>query len=116
MSSNAFEIVRGDDATITVRVLDENDAAIDLTDYQIFFTAKKSIHDSDSDAALSKQVNGESDGNVDINFTAAETTLLKPRSYFWDIQLEKDGVVTSTVKQLFRILADVTRRTIEDVS
>lgn len=116
MSANAFELVRGDDATITVSVLDDNDAPIDLTGYQIFFTAKKNLHDADADAVLSKEVNGEEDGTVEINFTAEETTLLKPRSYWWDVQLEKDGVVTSSNAELFKMLPDVTRRISEEIS
>jgi hypothetical protein len=110
MSANSFEIVRGDDATIVVRVLDENDEPIDLTTYTIFFTAKKNPKDPDSDAVLQMEVDGEADGEVEINFTAEDTSVLKPRSYWWDVQLEKDGVITSTTKQLFRLSSDITRR------
>lgn len=116
MDNFAFEIIRGDDATITVRVLDDSNEPIDLTDYSIFFTAKKSAYDSDNDSVLSKEVPGDADGEVEVNFTAIETGSLKPRSYWWDIQLEKEGIVTSTRRQLFRVTGDITRRTNEDVS
>lgn len=116
MSDNAFELSRGDDATITISISGEDNLPINLTGYKIFFTAKKHLTDSDDDAVLIKEINGNSEGIVDVNFKADETTLLRPRSYWWDVQLEKDGVVTSTIRQLFKIIADVTRRVNTDLS
>jgi hypothetical protein len=114
---NAFEIIRGDSTSIEVEVTDENGAPIDLTDTEVFFTAKKSLRDPDNKAVLSKEVStGDTEGIVEINFTAEETDNLKPRSYWWDIQLEKGGVINSTKKQLFRLIADVTRRVEDGIS
>lgn len=115
MSSRAFEIVRGDTTTISVQVLDSDGNPIDLTGYTIFFTAKKSTDDIDEEAVLEMEAeNGDDQGMVDINFTADDTTYLEPRSYWWDIQLENDGVISSTVPQLFKVVADVTRRVESD--
>lgn len=114
MDTNAFEINRGDDTSIEIQILDDENESIDLTGYTIFFTAKTKPTAPDSEAVLSKEaINGSSEGMVEINFTASETNLLKPRSYWWDIQLEKDGIISSTKRQLFRVVADITRR-IED--
>jgi hypothetical protein len=111
MSDNAFELIKGDDMSIQVSITDDNGAAVNLEGYKVFFTAKQNLNDPDSAAVLSKEVEtGDDEGTVDINFTAAETDSLKPRSYWWDIQLEKDGVISSTKRQLFRVVADVTRR------
>jgi len=114
MNSNAFELIRGDSANISITVTDDNGDGIDLTGYDVWFTAKRSPRDIDNNAVLTKKVSdGDSEGRVDIDFTPEETNELKPRSYFWDIQLEKDGQVLSTKLQLFRVVADITRRTDE---
>lgn len=117
MDNAAFEIIRGDDFTIDIQVLDDEGNAIDLTDYSIFFTAKTKLDAPDNEAVLAKEVqNGDTEGMVELSFTSAETTLLKPRSYWWDIQLEKAGIINSTRRQLLRVVGDVTRRDDEDAS
>lgn len=116
MNNSAFEIVRGDDMSIEIEILDDEGVAVDLTNAEVFFTAKKSVNAPDSEAVLSKSVgNGSDEGIVQINFTASETNNLKPRSYWWDIQIVDDGIVTSSRRQLFRVVGDITR-TITEIS
>lgn len=112
--SAAFEIVRGDDFSIEVEILDSDGVAVDLTDTEVFFTGKRNIHAADVDADISTELTDHSDpthGKTILSFTNDETNNLKPGTYWWDIQTEKEGVVTSTILQTFRVKPDVTRRT-----
>jgi hypothetical protein len=116
--SAAFDIVRGDDFSIEVTITDENGDAIDLTDTEVFFTAKRNTQQTDEEAALQTELTDHSDptnGITIVSFTADETSELKPGTYWWDIQTKKDGIIQSTILQTLRVRPDVTRR-IEDAS
>lgn len=117
MDTAAFTVIRGDTLPIEIALTDDDGNPIDLTGYDIFFTAKENPKDTDDEAVLKKEVdNGTSEGIVTITFDGEDTDLLKNRNYWWDIQLVKDGEISSTEKQLFRVKGDVTRRTEPDAS
>ena len=108
-----IEIIRGDDTTIDIELLDELGEAIDLTGAIIYFTVKKKLTDDDDDAVLSKEVTDHIDpleGKTTVSFTYEETEIAIGR-YYWDVQIEVDGVITSTNYGIIRVLPDITRRT-----
>ena len=117
MATSAFEINRGNSFTIEVNLTDEDGNSLVLTGSKIYFTAKKNLGDPDSDAVLMKSVDAE-EGNtsVEISFTAEETRSLKPRNYWWDVQVINGDEVTSTDRRLFKVLQPVKLQVTEDAS
>ena len=94
--------------------------------HEVWFTAKRSLGDSDLDAILqiteaSGLLRGDSAdgslvvldpvaGNVRLAVGATTTRLLVPRSYLWDIQiLRSDGQVQTLAEGRLVVVADVTR-------
>ena len=110
-----LEITRGDDASINFTYKDADAAAIDITGYTLFLTAKPTIDADSTDAAavISKDVTSHSsptDGESVITLTDTETTQT-PGRYLADIQVKDDSgnIVTSSLFNLV-IKPDVTRR------
>jgi hypothetical protein len=117
VATDNLEFIRGDNFTFNVTVLDTDGNAIDLTDTLLYFTAKYSPYDPDDEAVLHKTVGpGDNHGVLTVNFTSEETENMEPGSYWWDVQLIKDYVVTSTKRRLFKVVGDITRRVTDDES
>lgn len=112
-----FEIIQGDDETITVTFKDEDGVAINITGYTVFFTMKKRPDDDsdDSDAPIKKTVTSHTDpthGITVVNLTSAETALLEPRRYVYDFQLKDlSNKITSSRYGVLEVIKDVTNRT-----
>jgi len=100
MSTN-LTTVRGDTFTRTIQFKDGNGAAYDITLWTIWFTIKRDTADSDSDAIIQKKITAHSDptnGTSTISLTAAETDVIDPGTYRYDIQVKKaDGTIYSVI-------------------
>lgn len=110
MSTIAFTIKRGDTFSANITVKDSEGTVIDLTDKTIFFTAKKWVEDPDSRAVIKEaivDVVSPEDGQVTLNLTAEQTSLIHPGVYWWDIQMVENDSVISTAKQRMKVTADV---------
>jgi hypothetical protein len=109
-----FTIIRGDNITINILLKDENNTPINLTDYTIYFTVKKNQFDTDENASLKQTVTDietPENGTVTLVFTKEDTQDLIPGTHFWDLQLKKDDVITSTEMKTLTVDDDITRRT-----
>lgn len=88
-----LQIYEGNDKTYTLTITDGDDVAIDITGYEILFTVKKKITDSDNDAIISKNVTSHIDptnGITNITVSRADTKDVKPAFYPYDIQMCTD--------------------------
>lgn len=110
-----LRIIRGDDTTLITTVLDTDGTAKDITGYTVYFTAKP-IPDTDvtdAEAVITKKVTSLADptnGIVHIVLSAADTTVT-PGKYSYDYQLkDPSGKITSTIKSVMEVIADITRR------
>lgn len=112
-----FELIQGDDESLTVTFKDEDGAVIDITGYTVFFTMKKRPDDDsdDSDAPIKKTVTSHSDptnGETIIYLTSAETAVLEARRYVYDLQLKDlSDKINSTKYGVLEVIKDVTNRT-----
>ena len=111
-----LEITRGDDVSIDFTYKDADGAAIDITGYTLFLTAKPAIDadTGDAEAVISAEVTSHSDavnGESIFTLTAAETTQT-PAIYLADVQVKNTGgsIVSSSLFNLV-IKPDITRRT-----
>jgi hypothetical protein len=109
-------IVRGDSISYNVNFTYDSGSAVNITNYIIFFTVKKSFQDNDSSALISKTISNH------INPTGGETiislnttdTEISPGKYVYDIQYKNDSNNIKTPMGLigdFIVLPDVSRRT-----
>lgn len=106
-------LYRGDDRNINLTFTDNN-GAIDITNWKIYFTVKHLDTDSDDIAAIKKDTTVHSDptnGKSSIFLTNGETGNLIPGNYVYDIQIKKgDGTVKTIMKGKLKVLQDVTKR------
>lgn len=114
-SAILFEIRRGDDECIKVELNDEDDAPVDITDWQFKFTMKLNFQDDDSKAPIALDVSAfdATEAEAGLLFIPIDKTLtenLKPVPYFFDIQREYDGRVSTVLSGRIRVIPDVTRR------
>lgn len=112
-----FELIQGDDESLTVTFTDENGAVINITGYTVFFTIKKKPDDDadDSEASLKKTVTSHSDptnGKTIILLTNAETATLEARRYYYDLQIKDlSDRINSSRYGILEVVKDVTNRT-----
>lgn len=112
-----IKIIRGDDETIQATFKNSAGVAIDISGYTIFFTVKKEceidISDSiDATAIIKKKITSHSDpthGITQIVLTSTDTNQ-NQGIYYWDLQLVKNGIVSSTQRGELEITTDITRR------
>lgn len=111
MADVAFSIKRGDSFSANITIKDSEDAAMDLTGKTIFFTAKKWVEDTDSQAVIHEAIVDlatPTDGIITLTLTAVQTALIKPGVYWWDVQVVDGSSVLSTSKQRMRVTPDIT--------
>jgi len=112
-----IKAIRGDSETIQATFKDSDGVAINLTGYTVFFTVKKEcdidvVDTTDTKAIIKKTITSHSDpthGITQIPLTTTDTNQ-NPGIYYWDLQLVKNGVVSSTQRGEFELTTDITRR------
>lgn len=107
--------IRGGDTRTFVLTFTLDDAELPITNYKIYFTAKRYSWLTDAEAAISKDVTEHFDaagGISKITLDPADTEDLDPGIYLYDIQARKaDGTTIVTILNgEFEILYHVTRR------
>lgn len=106
-----LEIFRGDTKSYNLTFVDDDGAAIDLTNATIYFTVKTSPTVVDASASIQKIVTSHTDavnGLSQVSLTATDTNLTIG-TYYYDIQLSlAAGDVITVVSGLFIVKQDVT--------
>lgn len=113
----ADPIKRGDDVTIPLVFEDENEAAIDITGYTVFYALKRQATNDldDSEAVLTKTITSHDDaanGSSSVVLTDTELQNIKPDEYLCEIQTKDDGgLIESWPTFIQEIEPDINRRT-----
>lgn len=106
--------VQGDTFVRTISFVDSAGAAIDITGWTVFFTAKDVLAEADGSAEISETITSHTDaanGLTQISVAAASMANLKG-DYFFDIQIKKaSGVITTILKGKLLVEEHVTIRT-----
>lgn len=110
-----IKLTRGDSRTINVPYLSSSGTALDLTGATVFFTVNATDSPTDDTAAvISKTITSISNptlGIATISLTNADTQNITPGEYYYDVQVkDAAGNVTSSKRDKFIIISDVTRR------
>lgn len=134
------QVTRGDTKKWSIAVVDDNGNPFDLSGCTVWFTAKSAISNQldDSDAVISHKLVVDGSGNPTLSngftiggihpvtgspasgaasgvlthtLSAADSTLLAPGSYIYDLQVKTaDGeVYTPILGQTLTVVEDVTR-------
>lgn len=77
---------RGDDKFYILTFTDENQEAIDITEWVVYFTVKQKLDDDDANALLTKDVSVHFDavnGKTKIHLTNEDTDLVG--NFYYDI-------------------------------
>lgn len=102
-------ITRGDTETIVVTMTEDDGTAIDVTG-RTYSSQMRTSPDSNivSSTAVCSVTDGPA-GEVTAVFPATETEDLSPGYYYWDLQENASGVITTVVSGTVHVLPDVTR-------
>lgn len=108
-----LRVTRGDDIIYQLAIVDQNDLAIDITGYTVFFTVKEKPTDTDANAVITKDItshyNAEG-GITQISLTPTDTDRIG--AYYYDIQIKNgDGNITTPITGTISFKRDITIRT-----
>lgn len=118
---DALVMTRGDDRTFEITALDKDGDPANLTDVDLWFTAKRSPLDLDLNAVIQKTVGAgitivgdPTDGIAAISVLAADTLALDDQGavLFWDLQSRTVTLlVTTLARGTLVVTGDITRST-----
>ena len=114
---NDINIFRGDDYVRTLTFSDEDEAAINITGWTIYFTGKvissytDDTSDTDAIIAVSAAISNGTAGEALLTVSSETTNTLTPDEYVYDLARDDGaGDIRTLVKGDLTIKADVTRR------
>lgn len=98
-----WRVYKGDTATLTIAMLDENDNDLDLTGYTFAGELRINPEDENPDRSLTITVQE----NI-LTIQIPDTDTL-PKTSYYDIQSNNDGTITTILKGMIISEMDVTR-------
>jgi len=110
--TKTITIKRGDGFDWTIN-FSTGDSALDMTNCKFWFTVRKTIVSntvkSDSDALISKEFEGNSEGAYTLSLSGTDTDIPNG-NYYYDIQYQNaSGKNSSSTTYKFVVTPDVTR-------
>lgn len=104
MDSDTLDYIKGDTIDIPMNFTEDN-LAMNLTGYHVYFTVKKQLSDSDANAKIKVEctITDAVNGLVSIPFSSDPTATMEPGAYFYDIRLKYSGVIMSAKSGTFRL-------------
>jgi hypothetical protein len=112
-TNDSIKVIRGDTPTITVTVKDSTGTVVDLTNYTMKFTVKRSTADTNANAVIGPVTMTIASPTTGIGTTTLTVTHtdLPPRKYFYDVQINNSTTAVHTVvgPATFEIVDDVTK-------
>ena len=102
-------ITRGDTETLVATIQDNNGAAINITGRTYRAQIRSSQDSTTIKASFTCTVTGGSSGQVTCVLAAADSATLTAGNYFWDLEENASGVVSTILAGNVTVLADVTR-------
>lgn len=101
--------VRGDTETVSVTMTTDGTTAIDITGRTYSSQLRTAPDATVVSATATCTVPTGTDGKVNVVFSATGTASLSPGYYYWDLQENASGTITTVLKGQVTVLADVTR-------
>lgn len=102
-------ITRGDTETIVVNLTTDGSTPINVTGRTYSSQFRSSQDSSIIAAALTCTVTNGANGEVTCVLAAADSAELDPGFYYWDLQENASGTISTLLAGTVTVLADVTR-------
>lgn len=115
MNSNLSAFYRGDTKAMNL-VFTGASGPVDLSNHEIWFSMKTSPADTDENAIIQKRITLGSNeqttrGSCVLTLTSAETKMIPPGTYYYDIQhvIPENPPIVASFSGRVVVLADITR-------
>lgn len=102
-------LTRGDTETLVVTIQDDNGAAINITGRTYRAQVRSSQDSTTIKASFTCTVTNGSGGQVTCVLSAADSATLPSGQYYWDLEENASGVISTILAGQVTVLADVTR-------
>jgi phage tail sheath gpL-like len=102
-------ITRGDTETLVLTITSDGTTPINITGRTYTAQIRSTPDSSTVKASFSCTVTSGSNGQVTCTLSAANSALLSAGNYFWDLQENASGVISTLLAGTVTVLADVTR-------
>lgn len=100
---------RGDTETIQVTMTTDDGTPIDITGRTYASQLRTTPDIAAISATASCTITDAANGVMTVIFTPAQTSPLDPGYYYWDLQENASGTITTVMSGTVTVLADVTR-------
>ena len=113
-----LEAVQTETKYYQVDVTDDSNVAIDISGYKLFFTVKRSLNDSDTNALIKKTITCPNDTNSQaghgfISLSYSDTNITSG-NYYYDIFIQSPGIALRKpiLRGKYKINLSATQRTV----
>lgn len=103
-----IEIVKGDDY-LHVITLESASGPINITGRTYEAMMRKSPTQTLADATFVTSVTNAAGGEITVTLSNSTTTALKVGCYYWDLQQNVSGIITTILRGKADVITDVTR-------
>ena len=100
---------RGDTCTLTVTITSDGTTPINITGRTYTSMVRQDPDSSVVSATFTCTVTNAAAGILTMVLSASDTSVLQDGNYFWDLQENASGIITTIMSGAFVVLPDVTR-------
>lgn len=101
--------VRGDTVTVNITMTTNGTTPINITGRTYTSMVRQQYDDPTPSATFTCTIVSGAAGTLQLVLSAASTAALEEGNYFWDLQENASGIVTTVIAGAFVVLPDVTR-------
>ena len=102
-------MTRGDTETISVTMTTDGTTPVNITGRTYTSQMRTSPEIAIISAAATCTITNGAAGQLTVTFSAADTAQLTPGFYYWDLQENASGIISTVLSGTVTVLADVTR-------
>lgn len=100
---------RGDTCTLTITITSDGTTPINITGRTYTSMVRRNWDDPTAAATFTCTVTNGPSGILVIALSPTQTAALDDANYFWDLQENASGVITTVLSGAFVVLPDATR-------
>jgi hypothetical protein len=102
-------VTRGDTLTVGVTMTTNGTTPINITNRVYTSMVRQNYDDPTPAATFTCTIISGAAGTLQLVMSAASTAVLEPQNYYWDLQENASGIITTILSGSFVVLPDVTR-------
>jgi hypothetical protein len=102
-------VTRGDTLTVGVTMTTNGTTPINITGRVYTSMVRQNYDDPTPAATFTCTIISGAAGTLQLVMSAASTAVLEPQNYYWDLQENASGIITTILSGSFVVLPDVTR-------